>query len=421
MENNNIFAEIEKKLNEIINNKPVNELCYFHKEQISCIHEQIMEVQAELKFAKEKANESKKLKTAFLQSITHEVRTPMNAIVGFSQLLTKNNISQEKILQYTNIINTNSYKLLELITDFIDISQINAQITQLQNTEFDLTKLLTELCSEFKHKSNTKNLEFEFNLTCETEQHIILSDKPKLEKIFRHSLENAIKFTENGKIVFDCQLNTSFVKFQIKDSGIGISDEMQEIIFEPFRQIDNGFSRIYGGAGLGLSIVKSFIELLKGQITLKSEINKGTEFTIIIPTQKMNSENYFNELQNNNLKTKTILVVDDEPFNLEFINELLSETQAKILNASNGQQAVDICRNQTKIDLILMDIKMPIMDGHTATKLIKAFRPDFKIIAQTAFAMEFDKIKIVENGFDDFLTKPISDTKLFELLNKYLR
>jgi len=375
----------------------------------------------ELITAKEKAEESDRLKSAFLQNMSHEVRTPLNAIQGFSQLLTKELQSSEKIKKFSDIISVSSNKLIDIISDVIEISQIQAKLISVKTMNFDFIQIINEIIQEFKPKIESKKIEFIVEPIISNKEHIILSDKIKIHKILKHLIDNAIKFTEKGQVIIEFDLQPDKIQFVVTDTGIGISKEMQHKIFEPFRQIEIGMCRNYGGNGLGLSIVKSYTEMLNGEVKLQSEPNIGTSISVSLPVIQIFSEK---KLINNNQKQRfssnIILIVEDEQSNFEYLAELLSDTNAKIIHATNGQKAIDICREEKQIDFILMDIKMPIMDGHTATKLIKAFRPDLPIIAQTAYALDSDKEKFLESGFDDYICKPIQVETLFATIEKYI-
>ncbi|HAN79675.1 MAG TPA: hypothetical protein DCQ31_18890, partial [Bacteroidales bacterium] len=224
----------------------------------------------------------------------------------------------------------------------------------------------------------------------------ISTDKVKIGKILKHLLDNAIKFTAKGQIVFEINFQGNEIEFIISDTGIGISDHMQQLIFEPFRQLETGLARNYGGNGLGLSLAKAYLELLHGSISLQSEINKGTIINFSVPVHNSFLTNKVTKLKHKYNAINTLLIVEDEYTNYQYLLALLESSQLKILYAANGQQAVDLCRDKALVDLVLMDIKMPIMDGHTAAKLIKAFRPDLPIIAQTAYEPESERESFIE-------------------------
>jgi len=383
--------------------------------------EEQKEYEINLLKAKEKAEENDRLKTAFLQNMSHEVRTPLNAIVGFSQLLAKENHSIKKIERFSEVITASSNKLIEIISDVIEISQIHANLITIINSDFDIVQVINELIHELKSKIGSKEIEFIVASDISNTHHFISSDKIKITKILKHLIDNSIKFTEKGQIILEFNLKSDKIEFIVSDTGIGISKNMQQKIFEPFRQIELGVCRNYGGNGLGLAIAKAYIEMLNGSINLESEPNIGTLVSFSIPAIQIYPQNIsITNIQKPRFSSNIILIVDDEQSNFEYLVELLSETNAKILHATNGQKAIDICRTEEQIDFVLMDIKMPIMDGYTATKLIKAFRPDLPVIAQTAYALDSDKEKFLDIGFDDYIFKPIQEEVLFSTIDKYV-
>ncbi len=313
----------------------------------------------------------------------------------------------------------NCAKLIEIITDIIEISQIQSKITKPKLSEFDINAFLNTLINKFKGNAAEKNIELHFIINIPFHEYLIQSDEELLHRIFFHLLDNAIKFTPQGYVSVTCELKNENINFIITDTGIGISADMQKLIFEPFRQVETGITRDFGGNGLGLTLAKAYTELLHGSISLQSEINKGTTFYISIPSNRA-------FLQTNTIvpdikkySVHTVLIVEDEHSNYLYLLALLEETQLNILYASNGKQAVDICRANAAIDLILMDIKMPILDGHTAAKLIKGFRPDIPIIAQTAYVLESERKEFI-GIFDDYITKPIIEEQFHQKLKDYI-
>jgi len=378
-------------------------------------------IEIELLIAKEKAEQSDRLKSTFLQNMSHEVRTPLNAIVGFSLLITKPNQSPEKLKKFTEIITESSEKLIGIVTDVIEISQIHTNQANVKLSTKNCNLLISEKIKDyFTNKAKGKNILLEFAENCPCTNNQICTDFEKLDRIINHLIDNAIKFTIKGSIKIACCLKKNYLQVTITDTGIGISQEMQKVIFEPFRQVETGMTRNFGGNGLGLALVKSYVELLNGSITLQSELNKGTAITIGLPMIENTNEIPIKNNQQKKYFVNTILIAEDEFANFEYLKELLSDTGIEILHATNGQQAIDLCRNSRKIDLVLMDIKMPIMNGDTATKMIKEFRPELPIIAQTAYALESERTGFI-GIFDDYLTKPISEKALMEKLKLHIK
>jgi len=384
----------------------------------------LWQTQTALKTAKEKAEESDQLKTAFLNNVSHEFRTPMNAIVGFSRLLANQNSPQAKRENYAQIVEKGCNQLLEIVTNVIEISEIQAIQTKVSQNETDLHVFFDEIKDNYQQKAIDKNLQFIVEIDLIKNQFQTITDKYKLTQIFKHLINNSLKFTKTGFIKIEVK-SSSLNKyvFSITDSGIGIPAEMQEKIFDAFRQVEIGAARNFGGTGVGLSIAKAYIEILGGNICLKSELNKGTTISFTIPCNPveiaLDSNNQ--KLSDFNFENKVILVAEDEFSNYLLLTEYLNLSGAKILHAANGVEAIDYCRNLTQIDVVLMDIKMPIKDGFTAAKQIKEFRPELPIIAQTSYALESEKIKFT-GVFNDYLTKPINKNelmvKLMNLINK---
>ncbi len=383
-------------------------------------------IENELIIAKQKAEESDRLKTEFINNMSHEIRTPLNGILGFSNLLNNKNLSKEKKEHFTNIILSSGNQLLRIIDDILEISRLKTKQVKLEEKQLILNDLLIELFSSFVTKAKEKKIQLYFKKRLSDQDSTILADEYKLNKIIFTLLENAIKFTNEGFIEFGYYLKTDCeptkLEIYIKDTGIGIKKENQKSIFERFSQEDKGLSRSSGGLGLGLSIAKENVELLCGSISIESEKNKGSTFFVTIPykpvNQKINNVVNKNKKQNKN----TILIVEDEPVNYLYIYTLLDnfELNLIILHAKNGIEAIEICRNKLEIDLILMDLKMPEMNGFDATKIIKKLRPNIPIVAQTAYSKNTDKQKALLAGCDDFITKPISESTLNKIIYKFL-
>ncbi|MBN2758161.1 MAG: response regulator, partial [Bacteroidales bacterium] len=270
-----------------------------------------------------------------------------------------------------------------------------------------------------------KNIELNLTEYLRKENCFVYTDIAKLKQILNNLISNAVKFTRIGKVEFGCLLKKNAIEFFVKDSGIGIHKDMHEQIFERFRQVEVDTTRDFGGLGLGLSISKEYVEMLGGKIWLKSKLNEGAEFYFNIPL--ISDENAIDDkkqtiaVENDNFEFKTILIAEDNELNFVYLEELLSITKAKIIRAKNGLEAIELCRTNKNIDLVLMDIKMPLLNGFEATKQIKKFRPDLHIIAQTAYAFADDKLKTIESGCNDYIAKPIIEKDFFEIINKFLK
>ena len=382
-------------------------------------------VQQQLLEAKEKAEESDRLKTAFLNNISHEYRTPMNAIAGFSNLLANTNVSQDKQKVFAGRIKESCNRLLDLVTDTVEISEIQSKNLHLYMTGVNVYELIKNVVTGLKSKVERKGLKLHIDVACKQENLVIQTDEHKLIRSLKHILENALKFTNSGYIKISCATYESDqVLISVEDTGIGIPEDIQPKIFEPFWQADTEMIHAFGGNGIGLAITKSYIEALGGKIWLESEPDKGTTITFSLPVGS--SENIYIPRDNiyshtvRSLQGKTILIVEDEETNYLFLEELLSGSKASILHARNGREAVELFRKITKIDLVLMDIKMPVMNGKDAMRRIKQLMPHVPVIAQTAYTHENDVKKLREKGFDDYIAKPIREDSLMEKIRKHI-
>jgi len=373
----------------------------------------------ELLISKEKVEESDRLKTAFLQNISHEIRTPLTAICGFSGMLNKPNITDEKRDSFVSIIRNSSSQLLSIVTDILTISSLETKQEKTNIQKVEINTIIIELLSVFKLQANNQNISIYSKKELTDEQSIIYTDKTKIVQILSNLISNALKFTHKGSIEFGYNLIDTELRFFVKDNGIGIKHELHGKIFERFRQADLSTSKNYGGTGLGLSISKGFVELLGGKIWVISEEEKGSTFYFTIPYNPVNEINKTITLAKNTETNRTVLIAEDEEYNFLFIEELLSDLNLNLIHATNGQIAVDICKSNLKIDLILMDIKMPEMDGHEAAKRIKEFRPELPIIAQSAYALEHERAKY-EGVFDNYITKPLNEKDLKQKVLKYI-
>jgi len=368
-----------------------------------------------------KAEESDCLKTSFLQNMSHEIRTPMNAITGFASLLDNPDLSCEKRKSFTTIIINSTKQLLSIVTDILTISSLETKQEKVYINKVCINSIIVDLFAIFKTQAQNQNISLYTKQQLNDKQSEIYTDKTKVTQILTNLLFNALKFTHEGFIEFGYNLKTDIepaeMEFYVKDSGIGIKPEFHEKIFERFRQAETGLSRLYGGTGLGLSISKSFAELLDGKIWVQSEPEKGSIFYFTIPYKPVNEIDKTPTTQNENFRT--VLVAEDEEYNFLFIKELLIDMNLKLIHAKNGQETVEICKSNSKIDLILMDIRMPIMDGYTAATQIRKFCSDLPIIAQSAYALEHE-IEKYSGIFDDYITKPIDKDILKHKVMQYI-
>jgi len=387
-------------------------------EEIITLNEEYKLQNEELVLAKEKAEESDKFKTAFLQNMSHEIRTPMNAIMGFSDLLNDNELSIVKRENFISIINNSCTQLMSIVSDILTIASIETKQEKINNQSVIVNDVLDELHSIFIGQASKKQIFLVLKYQLSTVDSIILTDKTKLIQILTNLLTNALKFTDRGFIEFGYVLKDFTLEFYVKDSGIGIKKELHNTIFERFKQADIDTSKKYGGTGLGLTISKAFVELLGGTIWIESEIGNGANFKFTIPYKPVNKMDVQISTQIKNERNIAVLVAEDEGYNSQLISEFLKKSNFTIFNAKDGLEAINLCKMHPEIELILMDIKMPELDGISATAVIKEFRPNVKIIAQTAYALEDEIAKFKSQGFDDYVTKPIRKNALFDVLNR---
>jgi signal transduction histidine kinase/CheY-like chemotaxis protein len=380
-------------------------------------------VERELIQAKEKAEESDRLKTAFLMNMSHEIRTPMNGIIGFLGLLSEPDLEQESIREYIEIVNQSGQRLLDTINDIIEISKIETGEIQIKMEEVDLTEVMQFQFSFFKKQADEKGLTIKITDQVQKDLCMILSDKHKLEGILTNLLKNAVKFTETGGIEFGNYLKGDSIHFFVRDTGMGIPPNRIEAIFDRFVQADISSTRGYEGSGLGLSIVKAYVQALGGTIRVRSEINKGSEFSFSIPfktsSKQIGSEAETMTTVPNSMEKDTVLVAEDDDTCYQFLKIILSRENIRLLRTKNGLDTIKTLKENPEISLILMDTKMPGMDGLEATRLIRQFNKTIPIIAQTAFAFSVDAEKCRDAGCDAYLSKPINRNDLMATIQKY--
>lgn len=392
---------------------------------------QLKIINTELNNAKEMAQESDKLKTAFLHNISHEIRTPFNGILGFLQFVGDDDITQEERREYINIINRSSMRLINTINDIVDISQIQAGQAKLYLSEVNIPKTLAELHEFFFAFAEIKNLDLAIQNT--NNLNIIKTDYNKLKAIFSFLIDNAIKFTKTGKVEFGIaqhnqlpdfiNVKDKYTYFFVKDTGVGIPKDKQAIIFDKFMQADVSDTRGYEGSGLGLSIAMAYTQILGGDIFLESEVGKGSIFYFSISREPLNIDNKtitLNSNYQNRKKTKLNIIIAEDDENSEiFIRTMIKSISNNLYVARTGRECIELCKNNADTDLILMDIKMPDMNGDEACKEIRKFNNDVIIIAQTAFAFNSDKLNAIQAGCNDFIAKPLNKNNFFSLIYKY--
>jgi len=385
-----------------------------------------------------KAEESDRLKTAFLNNISHEVRTPLNGILGFGQLLAEPDISAVDKARYLEVLNKSGYRLINTITDIMDISLIISGGMGVRKKTYNVKQLLEEIRLTFRKQCTEKNLSL--SLHTPEENNEIHTDVELLRKILSHLLDNAVKFTDSGGITFgytkNChpaQPRTCFgvvsgslvdpqagtpasnslvesnsFRFFVRDTGVGIKPTVRNRIFDNFMQEEISSTRGHEGSGLGLSIARGLVELLGGEIGLESVKGEGSTFFFTIPSGITANKT-------------VILIAEDDNTCSAYIKEILKDSSVELLSAKTGKEAVALCGERSDISLILMDLKMPVMNGFEAAKRIKSFRKDLPIIAVTAHAETGAEHRALSAGCDDYITKPFNKDKLFAVIKKRIK
>ena len=373
-----------------------------------------------IRLAEQKAVENDRLKTSFIQNISHEIRTPMNGIIGFAGLLNSEELSNHQKSQYLDIIMKSTDQLLRIVNDVMDISIIESGNNKLYENQIHLNHFLDEIYAQYLPKIKT-DISFSLNKVLQDTDCIIMTDEVKVRQIIHNLLNNAIRFTEKGHINFGYIVLKNEIEFYVEDSGVGMDRKVHDNIFERFFQADPGSRKLYEGIGLGLSICKGNVDILNGKIWVKSELNIGSSFYFTIPYKPIiiTEGKVVGEEIIAKKNYMTILVAEDEETNYEYIKEIFENTNINIHHALNGKEAIDICRKHKNIDLILMDLKMPLMNGFEATRQIRSILPDIPIIAQSAFSLPEEKEMAFIAGCNKFISKPFKKKELLDILNDY--
>jgi len=414
----------ERKQAELLIQEKTDEIEAQNEEYLQ-VNEELYQINSELQIAKDRAEESDRLKTAFLQNMSHEIRTPMNAIMGFSGLLLDSADDKVKLKYFTDIINLRCNDLLDIINDILDISKIESGQLPVNKEEVKLSDLFTDIYTFFKDyqiRTNKQHIQFRLHTP---EDATILTDRVKLKQILINLISNAFKYTEEGKIEVGSRIgDNQTLLFYVLDTGIGIPADKHEFVFDRFTQLNQMKQKNLGGTGLGLSIVKALVNLLGGEVNLESDTNKGSTFSFSInyePVKSISPSSFINEKISNgfDFPNKTILIVEDDPFNAEYLKVALSNNGLSILEAYNGRDAVEQSLSKD-IDLILMDIRLPDISGYEAIQLIKKQKPSLKIIAQTAYASQDERQKAMNAGCIDYLSKPTKKETLLSMLQNHL-
>jgi CheY-like chemotaxis protein len=359
--------------------------------------------------------------------MSHEIRTPMNGILGFAELLKEPHLTDDQQQEYINVIGKSSARMLNIINDIVDISKIESGIVEVHFSEVDINRQMELVYEVLKLEAESKGINISFTTGLPDTESIISSDSEKFYSVLTNLVNNAIKYTEKGSIVFGYEKKDGYLEFYVKDTGIGIRQDRQEAVFERFIQADIENIMARQGSGLGLAISRAYVDMLAGKIWLESEKGIGSTFYFTLPyhtkTEKKPriknavpakaSEYHFEKLK--------MLIVEDDEASEKFITIAVEMLSKEILNVRTGLEAVETCRNNPDIDLVLMDIQIPGLNGYEATRQIRQFNKDVVIIAQTAFGMMGDREKALKAGCNDYIAKPIKKDELIVIIQKHFK
>jgi hypothetical protein len=414
------LIELNKKLQE------QNEQIVSQNEEYETLNEELNQKNRELEVAREKAEESDRLKSAFLANMSHEIRTPMNGIMGFADLLRNPKLDGSKKEHYVTMIRNSGQRMLEIINNLLDIAKIESGQIEVENSVTSVNDVMEELLAFFSPEAENKGLQLKQTNALSHSDALIITDSTKLTQVLSNLIKNALKYTNEGSVEFGYKQENGILKFYVTDTGIGIPPDLQDKMFERFRQEELSVTREYEGAGLGLSITKAYVEMLGGTIWMESTPREGSTFYFTLPYSKPGVKDYKSPRamvgKDDTLpEGLTVLVAEDDKTSLLLIEEIIEENSIDIITASNGKEAVERVKANNDIDMVLMDLKMPEMDGYQATKQIKEIKPNILVIAQTAFASNSDRKKALEAGCDEYISKPISRGELVRAVKSLWR
>jgi len=392
-------------------------------------NERINLLNVQLQKEKDVAEESERLKSAFLANMSHEIRTPMNGILGFAELLKEPGLTGDEQQEYISIIQKSGVRMLNIINDIISISKVESGQMEVSISPTDLNVQIEYIYKFFKPEAELLGLKFFYKKVLNAKAVIVKTDREKIYAILTNLVKNALKFTREGSIELGYWIKDNYIEFFVRDTGIGIQEEQQQFIFERFRQGSESLNRNYEGAGLGLSISKAYVEMLGGRIWVESDPGNGSTFYFTIPCnadqeeQQVNGEDKKIREENNPVHPEVpglkILIVEDDFASAKLLSISVKIFDGEMMMVRTGAEAVDTCRKNPDIDLVLMDIKMPDMDGYEATRQIRQFNKDLIIIAQTSYSLMGDREKALTAGCNDYISKPIDRILLMNLINKY--
>jgi len=395
------------------------------------------QIQNDLMKSKDRAEESDRLKSAFLANMSHEIRTPMNGILGFAEILKEPNLTSDKQLEFLGIIEKSGVRMLNIINDIIDISKIESGQMKAILSQANVNEQIDFIYSFFRSEVEQKGIKLYVVKSLPSLETNIITDREKLYAILTNLVKNAIKYTKEGFIEFgyySIGAQTETIRkenekqellFFVRDSGIGIPENRQQAIFERFIQAEISDKMARQGAGLGLAISKAYVEMLDGKIWVESEEGKGSVFYFTIPYNQTRNEEIFTGNENLSLfqepqeKKLTVLIAEDDLGSANLLEILVKKFGCNVMHVKTGTETVEACRNYSEIDLVLMDIQMPELDGYEATRQIRKFNSELVIIAQTAYALSGDREKAIEAGCSDYISKPIKQDHLKELIHKH--